>query len=661
MVIAYELGDVDRNAKNKKVRKVKWVNNRLYKGQKDFLVGRDGKVKSTAYGGLDENKQPRAMSYQEAYDKIAKVIREARHERYVKTLDPEKASKAKTVPRKKQPVEKDLKPAQKKDKNYVPKKTLTDDEKKKRKDARNVNYQKIFGHDRPEPKRMKKKVAPTKVEPAFDDFDDAIPADDFIPDETKEMQKNEIPVIDPYNHDWLGELDNENDMDFDTSSPIIEESPKGSPKETKKESPKETKKEKPKKNSEPKKEEKNDITDYVKANLKDEINECAKSGYIGDTFINHYLQDILKTRKNVGILDAMISQTLKFAETEKEYRNADSADEVYKLKKPMKEYDKVYIPIFYSIGPHWILGVYTPKEKSLEVYDSEDCSLKDYKDELDRMKTFIKVKTGNKVVTTIKKRCPKQNDVSCGCYVIENIERLIGNKPLNYTFNDMHDEIIPNQVKKLCKKFGIDVPDVHINNREEPEKIPPVSGVAFKSLEPKQWVDDEIIDKYLELIKNETNSDIVVKSMHWYETVEKNREVEIPKDEGVLMPIKKGNHWILAFKYGNLIQIFNSFKQEYKDVNANLKKVFGKVDIEYVYPKDPQKNGYDCGIYVCKTAEKILKCEEPPFKFGNLDKAREEIKDKIENEIGHKKRIKQSIKDSDDEVEFIGVKKPSRK
>ena len=93
----------------------------------------------------------------------------------------------------------------------------------------------------------------------------------------------------------------------------------------------------------------------------------------------------------------------------------------------------------------------------------------------------------------------------------------------------------------------------------------------------------------------------------------------------------------MSFDVFYFSSVLNSFKNEYTNVTNKLKDKFSPEKIEYIYPTDPQKNGYDCGVYVCKTAEKIYKGEKAPFTFGDMNEWRKEIRKIIVNEIGIKK------------------------
>ena len=114
--------------------------------------------------------------------------------------------------------------------------------------------------------------------------------------------------------------------------------------------------------------------------------------------------------------------------------------------------------------------------------------------------------------------------------------------------------MIPNQVIELCKKFDTKAPKVHIENiheQEENQKNKPLSRLAVESLNPEKWEGDVIIDDYLKLMQQETESNIVQLTMHWYEKLEKSRNEtnhEYPKNITLMIPIKTGKNWILVKK-----------------------------------------------------------------------------------------------------------------
>ncbi|KAK6352764.1 Smt3-specific protease [Orbilia brochopaga] len=175
----------------------------------------------------------------------------------------------------------------------------------------------------------------------------------------------------------------------------------------------------------------------------------------------------------------------------------------------------------------------------------------------------------------------------------------------------------------------------------------PITPRNLKTLSGSQWLNDEVINAYIHLIKERANVDgrthlILLNSMfvttlkdHGYARVSRWAKRagaggdKILQLDGVIVPIHRNYHWTLAFinvakrrfeYYDSLaghwdpISLLREFMR--KEVGS------GYVDEEWTdhYPGDktPQQgNGVDCGVFLCKTAEVI--CRDGMLSFSQKD------------------------------------------
>ncbi|EMR11295.1 hypothetical protein PNEG_00324 [Pneumocystis murina B123] len=170
----------------------------------------------------------------------------------------------------------------------------------------------------------------------------------------------------------------------------------------------------------------------------------------------------------------------------------------------------------------------------------------------------------------------------------------------------------------------------------------------IRTLRDKEWLNDEIINFYIALISERAKATpkgpkVYAFNTFFYTTLEKNgyqgvrrwtkrAKVNILEQDYVLIPIHLGIHWCMS------IINFKKKRFEYWDsLNGKSGKVFLLLRdylfqesgntinlddwIDYIPESGPiQTNGYDCGVFACKTAECIAR-------EGSIDYTQDDIKE----------------------------------
>jgi len=165
-------------------------------------------------------------------------------------------------------------------------------------------------------------------------------------------------------------------------------------------------------------------------------------------------------------------------------------------------------------------------------------------------------------------------------------------------------------------------------------------------LKDYEWLNDEVVNFYVNLLmdRNQNNQNmpkifvfntffygIIEKSNYSYSRVRKwTKSVDLFSLDKVIVPVHLGNHWCLA------VVNFNDKKFEYYDslggdnptCHKALRKYIAdeykdkkKADFDFIgwenfTPKNipHQRNGYDCGVFMCKFADFISR--NKPFNFS---------------------------------------------
>ncbi|XP_043288814.1 sentrin-specific protease 1-like [Venturia canescens] len=179
-----------------------------------------------------------------------------------------------------------------------------------------------------------------------------------------------------------------------------------------------------------------------------------------------------------------------------------------------------------------------------------------------------------------------------------------------------------------------------------------VKQTNLDTLKGTNWLDDEIVNSYFELISNEEsyvmnsfffprlhlNGHIAVK--RW------TKKVNIFAYERVLIPVHLGNHWCLAIiniKSKSIIYYdsFNGRNQRYLetllaylDAEAKEKEEisFDKSEWIVAMKKDipRQQNGYDCGVFICQYAKYEVAKREMNFSQKDIPQIRIKMMEELQ-------------------------------
>ncbi|KAJ6263805.1 Ubiquitin-like-specific protease [Drechslerella dactyloides] len=175
----------------------------------------------------------------------------------------------------------------------------------------------------------------------------------------------------------------------------------------------------------------------------------------------------------------------------------------------------------------------------------------------------------------------------------------------------------------------------------------PITPRNLKTLSGSQWLNDEVINAYIHLIKERANSDgkthlILLNSMfvttfkdngysrvaRWAKRAGAGGD-KILQLDGVIVPIHRNYHWTLAFinVAQKRFEYYDSLAGHWDPIRLLRDYMRQEVGAGYVdadwsdyYPGDqtPQQgNGVDCGVFLCKTAEVI--CRDGMLSFSQKD------------------------------------------
>uniref|UniRef100_A0A060TIE9 ARAD1D46002p n=1 Tax=Blastobotrys adeninivorans TaxID=409370 RepID=A0A060TIE9_BLAAD len=163
----------------------------------------------------------------------------------------------------------------------------------------------------------------------------------------------------------------------------------------------------------------------------------------------------------------------------------------------------------------------------------------------------------------------------------------------------------------------------------------------LKTLRDQQWLNDNVIDFYLALVSARSQGKSFAFSTHFYSTLEgprgydgvarwaKRKKVDVTKLDYVFVPINRQNtHWCLAV-VNNVDKRFEFYDsmggngrpalellREYMileadrlepDAHSAHEKIYNSYDIWDEVRCPQQENGYDCGVFTCKTVEVLAR------------------------------------------------------
>jgi len=195
----------------------------------------------------------------------------------------------------------------------------------------------------------------------------------------------------------------------------------------------------------------------------------------------------------------------------------------------------------------------------------------------------------------------------------------------------MFPEITDADEEKIDDALGDGYPDDTISDKFNIQ----LKRSDIHRLRDYEWLNDEVVNFYLNLImdrnKNSPNMPkifvfntffypIIEKSNYAYSRVRKwTKSVDLFSLDKVIVPVHLGNHWCLAivnfnnkrFEYydslgGDNLTCHKALRRYIADEHKDKKKTdFDFTGWENYTPKDipHQRNGYDCGVFMCKFAD----------------------------------------------------------
>ena len=172
----------------------------------------------------------------------------------------------------------------------------------------------------------------------------------------------------------------------------------------------------------------------------------------------------------------------------------------------------------------------------------------------------------------------------------------------------------------------------------------PITGRDLKTLSGCNWLNDEVINFYFELIAERSANRIHIFNTFFYPKLKDSGytavrrwslKADIFGKDRVLLPIHLGNHWCCAeisfaektiFYYDSLHgtnPLCLKLLKEYLESEHADKKggpLPDAADWKLCAPTDripPQQNGYDCGVFTCVMAE--YRSRGAQFTFSQAD------------------------------------------
>jgi len=197
--------------------------------------------------------------------------------------------------------------------------------------------------------------------------------------------------------------------------------------------------------------------------------------------------------------------------------------------------------------------------------------------------------------------------------------------------------------------------DKVLNGKAKKLKTDKISVADFMKLQDGQWLNDEVINAYIDLIRERNKlsnkyAPMLIFNTFMFTTIqndiqnacysypkykrnwERRQKVDITKMEYVIFPVNKHNvHWLLCKAnvaptqkrleiYDSLPSGDSSFIDELVSVVSRLLNdafpMYGlEHDWDYVVKECPrQRNGYDCGVCMSTNIEHLARGKEPNYK-----------------------------------------------
>ena len=185
----------------------------------------------------------------------------------------------------------------------------------------------------------------------------------------------------------------------------------------------------------------------------------------------------------------------------------------------------------------------------------------------------------------------------------------------------------------------------------------PVTREKVLCLQPREWLNDEVINFFMELLKARAAAAAELPNCHFFNTLfyatlngprgydypgvqRWTRRVDLFAQNLLICPIHcHGDHWTLALVnfYDKRLEYFDSLgggddgvlahlRHYLQDESIDKRKVAwddaGWTDHSWTPRRDgipQQRNGYDCGVFMCKTADYLSQDARLNFSQDDMD------------------------------------------
>lgn len=173
-----------------------------------------------------------------------------------------------------------------------------------------------------------------------------------------------------------------------------------------------------------------------------------------------------------------------------------------------------------------------------------------------------------------------------------------------------------------------------------------ITSRDLQTLSDRHWLNDNVIDFYLQLIKEfinkTTNSQIHVFSTFFYTTLRekgyqgvrkwaKRAKIDVSKQDLIIIPINLNQtHWALSIIDNRLqkFQYFDSLSgdgtpilydlQNYMISESGDSKRFEMYDLIGISECPNQQNGFDCGVFACTAADYLARGKDLEYSQADM-------------------------------------------
>uniref|UniRef100_A0A915CT69 Ubiquitin-like protease family profile domain-containing protein n=1 Tax=Ditylenchus dipsaci TaxID=166011 RepID=A0A915CT69_9BILA len=156
----------------------------------------------------------------------------------------------------------------------------------------------------------------------------------------------------------------------------------------------------------------------------------------------------------------------------------------------------------------------------------------------------------------------------------------------------------------------------------------------MKLLEPLQWLNDKIIEFYLELVVERSQINPLLPKVYAFNTNFFNKlrrnaasamrwtmKVDLQSFDIILVPIHLPGHWLYRLWTCERKECITSILcLEMERLSARAQRIppsFGTIPT--------QMNGSDCGVFLCRFAECIARDADTDFKAADMNEFRKKI------------------------------------